>query len=66
MAGTESVLESVLVKLQSITMNGNDQLSMVMTESVKESVFSKALVSSYKQESFTKNGSDGVCAGVSF
>ena len=47
-------------------MNGNDQLSMVMTESVKESVFSKALGRSYKQESFTKNGSDGVCAGVSF
>ena len=35
---------------------------MVMTDSVTEPVFSKASDLSYKHESFTKNGSDEVCA----
>ena len=39
---------------------------MVMTKSATESVFSKDSGRFYKCESFTKNGSDGVCAGVSF
>ena len=43
---------------------------MIVTESAMESVFSKARVklskASYKHMSFTKNGSDGVCAGICF
>ena len=39
---------------------------MIMTESVTESVFSKASGRSYKYENFAINGSDGVCPGVSF
>ena len=37
-----------------------------MTESVIESAFSKASGHSYKYESFTMNGSEGVCVGVCF
>ena len=37
---------------------------MVVTESVTESVFSKASGLSYEHESFTINDNDGVCAGV--
>ena len=39
---------------------------MVVTESVTESVFSEASGLSYKHESFTINGNDGVCDGVVF
>ena len=39
---------------------------MVVTDSVTESLFSKASDLSYKHESFTKNGSDEVCALVYF
>ena len=39
---------------------------MVVTESVTESVFSKALDLSIKHESFTINGNGEVCAGVPF
>ena len=37
-----------------------------MTESVTESVFSKASGPSYKHESFSMNGSEEACAGVYF
>ena len=37
-----------------------------MTESVTESAFSKPSDRSCKHKNFTKNGSDGVCARVSF
>ena len=37
-----------------------------MTECVTDFVFNKASGHSYKHGSFTKNGSGGACAGVSF
>ena len=37
---------------------------MEVTQSVTESVYSKASGLSYKHESFTINGNDGICAGV--
>ena len=66
---TDSVTESVFsLKIDRVyfSLSFSPLRRMVMAEFVTESLFSKASDFSYKNESFTKNGSDEVCAAVCF
>ena len=61
---TETMMESVLVKLQAFNMNGN-----FLADYVTESIFSLRLWPSLflvKFQTFTMNGNGRVCDGVCF
>ena len=66
MVMTESVTESILVKLQALTMNGNEQFLM---DSLTKSVFSLKLWQTLflvKFQTFTMNVNDRICDGIYF